>query len=73
MQRQFFSHSLLANLLKQRYISSGLSYEYLNKLISEKKKPSYVFRKYYLYAHNPFNKVIKFWEKENTNRTPSHA
>ena len=37
MQRQFFSHSLLANLLKQRYISSGLSYEYLNKLISEKK------------------------------------
>ena len=32
---QFFFHALLANLFKQRYISSVTSYRYLNKLISE--------------------------------------
>ena len=32
---QFFFHTLLANLFKQRYISSVTSYKYLNKLISE--------------------------------------
>ena len=34
---QFFSHTLIANLLKQRYISSATSYKYSNKVISEKK------------------------------------
>ena len=29
----FFFHALLANLFKQRYISSVTSYKYLNKLI----------------------------------------
>ena len=33
--RQFFFHTLLANLFKQRHTSSVRSYEYLNKLISE--------------------------------------
>ena len=33
---QFFFRTLLANLFKQRYISSVTSYKYLNKLISEK-------------------------------------
>ena len=32
---QFFFHTLLANLFRQRYISSVTSYKYLNKLISE--------------------------------------
>ena len=32
---QFFFQTLLANLFKQRYISSVTSYKYLNKLISE--------------------------------------
>ena len=32
---QFYFHSLLANLFKQRYISSVTSRKYLNKLISE--------------------------------------
>ena len=32
---QFFFHALLANLFKQRYISSVTSYKYLDKLISE--------------------------------------
>ena len=32
---QFFFHTVLANLFKQRYISSVTSYKYLNKLISE--------------------------------------
>ena len=30
---QFFFHTLLANLFKQRYVSSVTSYKYLNKLI----------------------------------------
>ena len=33
---QFFFHALLADLFKQRYISSVASYKYWNKLISEK-------------------------------------
>ena len=33
--RQFFSHTLLADLFRQRYISSVTSYKYLNKLISK--------------------------------------
>ena len=33
---QFFFHTLLGNLFKQKYISSVTSYEYLNKLINEK-------------------------------------
>ena len=33
---QFFCHTLLADLFKQRYISSVASYKYWNKLISEK-------------------------------------
>ena len=32
---QFFLHTLLANLFKQRYISCITSYIYLNKLIRE--------------------------------------
>ena len=32
---QFFFHTLLANLFKQRCASSVKSYKYLNKLISE--------------------------------------
>ena len=32
---QFFFHTLLINLFKQRYLSSVTSYKYLNKLISE--------------------------------------
>ena len=32
---QFFFHTLLANLFKQRCISCVTSYKYLNKLISE--------------------------------------
>ena len=32
---QFFSHTLLANMFKQRYISFFASYKYLKKLISE--------------------------------------
>ena len=32
--RQFFFHTLLANLFKQRYTSSLTSYKYLNNLIS---------------------------------------
>ena len=32
---QFFFDTVLANLFKQRYISSVTSYKYLNKLISE--------------------------------------
>ena len=32
---QLFFYNLLANLLKQRYISYVTSYKYLNKLISE--------------------------------------
>ena len=32
---QFFFHTLLANLFKQRYISCGTSYRYLDKLINE--------------------------------------
>ena len=32
---QFFFYTSLANLFKQRYISSFTSYKYLNKLISE--------------------------------------
>ena len=32
---QLFFHTLLANLFKQRYISSVTSYNYLNKLVSE--------------------------------------
>ena len=32
---QFFLHTLLANLFKQRYVSSVTSYKYLNNLISE--------------------------------------
>ena len=32
---QFFFHTLLGDLFKQRYISSVASYKYLNKLISE--------------------------------------
>ena len=32
---QFFFHALLANLFKQRYLSSVTSYKYLNKLLSE--------------------------------------
>ena len=31
----FFSHTLLTNFFKQRYISSVSSYKYLSKLISE--------------------------------------
>ena len=27
----------------------------------------------YVYAHNPFNNIIKFSEKRNTYRTPSHT
>ena len=53
---QFFFHTLLANLFKQMCISSVTSYNYLNTLIVKNK----VFLKYYVYAHNPFNKVIKF-------------
>ena len=34
--RQFFFHTLLLNLFKQRYIRSVKSYEHLNKLINEK-------------------------------------
>ena len=34
--RQFFFHTLLINLFKQRYISSAKSYKHLNKLINEK-------------------------------------
>ena len=33
---QFFLQMLITNLFKQRYISSVTSYNYLNKLISEK-------------------------------------
>ena len=33
---QFFLQTLITNLFKQRYISSVTSYNYLNKLISEK-------------------------------------
>ena len=33
---QFFFHTLLINLFKQRYLSSVTSYKYLNKLISIK-------------------------------------
>ena len=33
--RQFFFHTLLANLLKQRHISCITCCKYLNKLISE--------------------------------------
>ena len=32
---QFFFHTLLPNLFKQRYISCVTSYKYLNKLITE--------------------------------------
>ena len=32
---QFFFHTLLANLFKQRYVSSVTSYKYLNKLIRQ--------------------------------------
>ena len=32
---QFFFHTLLANVFKERHISSAPSYKYLNKLISE--------------------------------------
>ena len=35
---QFFLHTLLANLFKQRYISSVTSYKYLNKSIIEVQK-----------------------------------
>ena len=38
--RQFFFHTLLANLFNQRYTSSLTSYKYLNNLISEKQKHS---------------------------------
>ena len=32
---QFFFHTWIANLFKQRYISAVTNYKYLNKLISE--------------------------------------
>ena len=32
---QYFFHTWLANLFKQRHVSSVTSYKYLNKLISE--------------------------------------
>ena len=28
---------------------------------------------YYVYADNPFNKIIKFQKNKNTHRTPFHA
>ena len=34
--RQFFFHTLLVNVFKQKYISSIRSYKYLNRLISIK-------------------------------------
>ena len=33
---QFFFHTLLANLFKQRYTGSVTSYKYLSKLINQK-------------------------------------
>ena len=33
--RQFFFHTVLANVLKERHISSVRSYKYLNKSINE--------------------------------------
>ena len=48
---QFFFHTLLANLLKQSYISCVISYEYLNKY----KNICLRFFKntIYIYAYNP--------------------
>ena len=53
---QFFFHTLLANLFKQRYISSVTSYKYLNKLIREKEK-EFRKRKIHIVHHRTPNSI----------------
>ena len=54
---QSFFHTLLTNLFKQRYTAC---YKYLNNLVVQYKNIDLYFFKNTIYAHNHFNKVIKF-------------
>ena len=60
--KTILSPHLLVDLFRKRYITSVKSLSIKTMVFT-----------YYVYADNPFNKIIKFQKNKSTHRTPFHA